>query len=166
LRVPCAVTVYSSPKDGVLVGSMRMKNVWFPLIIGSSGGDHYFHAYELEGHIVWDVFLWHPELSCPIYEIRASRSAISGGWDSGERSVIFQDGEDFELTLTREIIEVTSKGRQITFTDEGVQGSGVSVLNSTFEDCFGAYRFMADGGVGIGVGGGPPEMGIVQLDVP
>ena len=162
---PSIVTIYAAPPAGVNVGSNAMHGVPFPLIVGSAAGDHYFHGYELAGQLVWDVFLWHPDLTCPMYEVKSSRPAAHGAWEIGQRAVLFQDDHDFELSLNSAQIEVTTTRGQITFDSNGVNGQGISVLNSTFVDCFAAYKFGADGSVAMGVGNPPAGMvlGLVAL---
>lgn len=158
------VAIY--PPVPVQVGTNLMTNVQFPLIVG----DHYFHAYELDGRLVWDVFLWRPHLRCPIYEVRASLPVIEGGWEVGGGGVTFtalDEGDGFDLTLQpsptnpETTMSIRIGDSEITVDSKGVSGAGVTMLDNVVMDCVGGFRFTADGGAAMGIGAPPDGMILV-----
>ncbi len=165
---PTAVTVYPSPSGGIIVGTNEMTNVLFPIIVESMAGDHYFHAYKFNGKVVWDVFLWHPDLRCPICEIKASEPAIHGGWQAGGDTVVYQDDHDFELAINTNSISLKTAQGMITFDNQGMRSDSITALSNSFSNCFAAFKLGTDGRFSMGISG-PTEgmlLANVQLEAP
>ncbi len=153
-----------------MLGTNLVNDVPFPLVVGGASGDRYFHAYGLNGAVVWDVFLWHPDLHCPMYEVRATLPAVQGAWEAGGGSLVYTAAEDsFDLTLaptpesndTEIVVQVGDT--TIRCNEEGLQTGGGGVFTSVVENCFFAFRIDPGGGVAIGGGAPPPGMALVAI---
>ena len=147
------------------MGGNLMNDVLFPLVIGGEGGDRFFHAYESSGALVWDVFLWHPDLHCPMYEIRRSRPAAPGGWDSLGQAVVYTANEtDFDLTIgpadqPGQLIRIDLGDQKIiSIGPDGVRSAAVTAMGNVFSNAAIAFRFGADGSFGMGIGALPEGM--------